>query len=156
MVWACMHWPMDGLAAWTVSWFAQGCTGQWMVWQHGCYHGLGMVALANGWVGRMDASMFGHGWTVKTLIRPERQAKCSKRARSTLRVRKVEVMPTPVASSTAVSTDGAGCRWASCASCWHEWVRCRADWDRTGSVMLCATNAACAGFGSGQRRGSRM
>ena len=63
MVWACMHWPMDGLAAWTVSWFAHGCTGQWMSWQHGCYHGLGLDALANGWVGRMDASMFGHGCT---------------------------------------------------------------------------------------------
>ena len=49
MVWAWMHWPVDALVAWTLSWFGHGCTGQWMPWQHGCYHGLGMDALANGW-----------------------------------------------------------------------------------------------------------
>ena len=30
MVWAWMHWPMDALVAWTLSWFGHGCTGQWM------------------------------------------------------------------------------------------------------------------------------
>ena len=40
MVWARMHWPVDALVAWTLSWFAlvawtlswfgHGCTGQWM------------------------------------------------------------------------------------------------------------------------------
>ena len=32
MVWAWMHWPMDALVAWTLSWFGHGCTGQWMPW----------------------------------------------------------------------------------------------------------------------------
>ena len=34
MVRAWMHWPMDGLVAWTLSCFGHGCTGQWMGWQH--------------------------------------------------------------------------------------------------------------------------
>ena len=57
MVWAWMHWPMDALVAWTLSWFGHGCTGQWMPWQHGRYHGLGMDALANGCLGSMDVIM---------------------------------------------------------------------------------------------------
>ena len=56
MVGAWIHWPMDGLVAWTLSWFGQGSV-HWMDWQHGCYHGLGMDALANGWVGSMDVIM---------------------------------------------------------------------------------------------------
>ena len=55
MVGAWIHWPMDGLVAWTLSWFGQGSV-RWMDWQHGCYHGLGMDALANGRVGRMDVA----------------------------------------------------------------------------------------------------
>ena len=35
-------------------WFRHGCTGQRMGWWHGRYHGLGIAALANGWVGSMD------------------------------------------------------------------------------------------------------
>ena len=27
-----VHWPMDGLVAWTLSWFGHGCTGQWIDW----------------------------------------------------------------------------------------------------------------------------
>ena len=82
MVRAWLHWPMDGLVAWTLSWFGHVCTGPWMGWQHGRYHGLRMDALANGWVGSMDVimvwawlhwpmdglvawtlSLFGHGCT---------------------------------------------------------------------------------------------
>ena len=57
MVWAWMHWSMDGLAAWTLSWFGHGCTGQWMPWEHGRCHGLGMDALASGCLGSMDVIM---------------------------------------------------------------------------------------------------
>ena len=32
MVWAWMHWPVDALVAWTLSWFGHGCTGQGMPW----------------------------------------------------------------------------------------------------------------------------
>ena len=51
MVWACLYWLMDG---WVGSMDAimdwEWMTGQWMGWRHGRYHGLGMDALANGWV----------------------------------------------------------------------------------------------------------
>ena len=47
-----MRWPMDGLVAWTLSWFWHGCAGQWMGWQHGRYHDLGMDALAHAWINR--------------------------------------------------------------------------------------------------------
>ena len=48
---------MDGQVAWTSSWFGHGCTGQWMGWRHGRYHGLGMDALACGWASSMDVIM---------------------------------------------------------------------------------------------------
>ena len=69
-----MRWPMDGLVAWTflgmdaladawagsmeLSWFGHGCTGRWMGWWHGRYHGLGMDALVNGWAGCIDGNPF--------------------------------------------------------------------------------------------------
>ena len=67
MVWARMRWSMDGLVAWTSSWFGHGYTCQRSYHglgidtladgrsDHGRYHGLGMDALAHGWVGSMDA-----------------------------------------------------------------------------------------------------
>ena len=42
-----------------------GCTGHWMGWSHGHYHGLDMDALADGWAGSMDVE-----W-----CRPERRRK---------------------------------------------------------------------------------
>ena len=32
MVGAWMHWPVDALVAWRLSWFGHGCTGQRMPW----------------------------------------------------------------------------------------------------------------------------
>ena len=72
MFWAWMHWPMSGLVAWTLSWFGHGCTGQWMGWQHGRYHGLRMDALANEWAGSRDFLMV-------CQCRPERRSKRGKR-----------------------------------------------------------------------------
>ena len=45
IVWAWMPWPMDGMVAWTLSWFGHGCIGQ-----------------MDGLVAR-TLSLFGHGCT---------------------------------------------------------------------------------------------
>ena len=58
---------MDGLAAWTLSWLEHGCTGQWMGWEYGRHHGLGMDALAKGWAGSVDDIML---WAWAWMHRP--------------------------------------------------------------------------------------
>ena len=47
MVWAWMLWSAYALGTRTLLWFGHGCFGQRMLWEHECYHVLGMDALVS-------------------------------------------------------------------------------------------------------------
>ena len=47
MIWAWMLWSADALGTQTELWFAHGCSGQPMLWEHERDYGLGMDALVS-------------------------------------------------------------------------------------------------------------